>query len=80
VAGGGEAIFSIDTETESQREEEKQGPFGDGTELAARDGLVFVLVPSISNDYQGADAAEYNKLANDARSKIGKTFQFVDGN
>jgi hypothetical protein len=28
-------IFSIDTETESQREKDKQGPFGYGTELSS---------------------------------------------
>jgi hypothetical protein len=83
VAEGGEAIFGICTETESQREKEKQDP-GYGIELASRDGLVFVLESTLSNEYQGADAAadaaEYNKLAEDAWLRIGKTFEFVDGN
>ncbi len=83
VAAGCETIFGIYTKTESQWEEEKQLE-GYGNELASRDGLVFVLVPSISNEYsngyQDSEAALYEKMANDAWSKIGRTFQFVDGN
>ncbi len=77
---GYDPIFGIDTETESQWEKDKQGPFGYGKELASRDGLVFLLYPSISNDYEGQDAAEYEQLADDAWLRIGKTFEFVDGN
>jgi hypothetical protein len=43
-------------------------------------GLVFVLYPSIVNDYQGQDAIEYGKMADDAWLRIGKTFEFVNGN
>jgi hypothetical protein len=73
-------IFGIDVETEGQWQKEKQGPFGYGIELASRDGLVFLLYPSIVNDYQGQDAIEYEKMGEDAWLMIGKTFEFVDGN
>jgi hypothetical protein len=73
-------IFGIDVETEGQWQKEKQGPFGYGIELASRDGLVFLLYPSIVNDYQGQDAIEYEKMGEDAWLRIGKTFEFEDGN
>jgi hypothetical protein len=80
VSAGDQPIFSIEVETGGQWEKEKQGPFGYGIELASRDDLVFLLYPSITNDYQGQDAIEYGKLADDAWQRIGKTFEFEDDN
>ncbi len=77
--GACDPIFGIDMLTNNQWEKEKQGPGGYGIELASRDGLVFVLTPSIVNDYDGQDAIEYGEMANDAWLKIGKTFELVNG-